>query len=67
MIIFIIDSLHISCSCSCSCADSLDLQQEVWSCLLNATEGAPKPETCFWYRLDYTWLDSKWTYAEMVH
>jgi hypothetical protein len=37
-----------------------------WSCLLNATGGALKPEKCFWYLLDYVCEDSEWTYAEMV-
>jgi hypothetical protein len=29
------------------------LELEHWSCLLNATGGALKPEKCFWYLLDY--------------
>ena len=29
------------------------LELENWSCLLNATGGALKPEKCFWYLLDY--------------
>ncbi len=33
------------------CQTQLELEQ--WSCLLNATEGALKPEKCFWYMLDY--------------
>jgi hypothetical protein len=37
-----------------------------WSCLLNSTRGAPKPEKCWWYLLDYTCTNGKWTYSEMV-
>jgi hypothetical protein len=37
-----------------------------WSCLLNATGGALKPEKCWWYLLDYTCVDGKWTYADMA-
>ncbi len=39
---------------------------EHWSCLLNATGGAPKPEKCWWYPLDYTCEDGEWTYADIV-
>ncbi len=42
------------------------LELENWSCLLNATGGALKPEKCFWYLLDYVCKDGEWTYAEMV-
>jgi hypothetical protein len=42
------------------------LELENWSCLLNATRGALKPEKCFWYLLDYVFKDGEWTYAEMV-
>ncbi len=42
------------------------LELEHWSCLLNATGGALKPEKCFWYLLDYVCQDGEWTYAEMV-
>jgi hypothetical protein len=37
-----------------------------WSCLLNATGGALKPEKCWWYLLDYTCNDGKWIYAGIV-
>jgi hypothetical protein len=37
-----------------------------WSCLLNATGGALKPEKCWWYLLDYTCKDGKWKYADIV-
>ncbi len=47
------------------CQARLELEQ--WSCLLNATGGALKPEKCFWYLLDYECKDGKWTYAEMTH
>jgi hypothetical protein len=47
------------------CQAQLELEQ--WSCLLNATGGALKPEKCFWYLLDYECKDGKWTYAEMIH
>jgi hypothetical protein len=33
------------------CQTQIELEQ--WSCLLNATGGALKPEKCFWYLLDY--------------
>jgi hypothetical protein len=39
---------------------------EHWSCLLNATGGALKPKKCWWYLLDYTCEDGKWTYADIV-
>jgi hypothetical protein len=39
---------------------------EHWSCLLNATGGALKPEKCWWYLLDYACEDGKWTYADIV-
>ena len=42
------------------------LELEHWSCLLNATGGALKPEKCFWYLLDYECVDGKWTYADPV-
>jgi hypothetical protein len=42
------------------------LELEHWSCLLNATGGALKPDKFFWYLLDYIWEDGQWTYAEMV-
>jgi hypothetical protein len=35
----------------------VDLHQ--WSCLLNATGGALKPEKFFWYLLDYTCEDGE--------
>jgi hypothetical protein len=37
-----------------------------WSCLLNATGGALKPEKYWWYLLDYTCKDGQWTYANTV-
>jgi hypothetical protein len=37
-----------------------------WSCLLNPTGGALKPEKCFCYLLDYECVDGEWTYSEMV-
>jgi hypothetical protein len=42
------------------------IEIEQWSCLLNATGGALKPEKCWWYLLDYTCVDGKWTYADMA-
>jgi hypothetical protein len=42
----------------------VDLHQ--WSCLLNATCRALKPEKCFWYLLNYTCKDGEWSYAEMA-
>ena len=42
------------------------LELEHWSCLLNATGGALKPEKCLWYLLNYVCKDGEWTYAEMV-
>jgi hypothetical protein len=42
------------------------IEIEQWSCLLNATRGALKPEKCWWYLLDYTCTDGKWTYADIV-
>ncbi len=44
------------------CQTQVELRE--WSCLLNATGGALKPEKCFWYLLDYKCKDGKWTYAE---
>jgi hypothetical protein len=35
------------------------LELENWSCLLNATGGALKPEKCFWYLLDYVCKDGE--------
>ncbi len=32
----------------------IQIEIEHWSCLLNATGGALKPEKCWWYLLDYT-------------
>jgi hypothetical protein len=46
------------------CQAQLELEQ--WSCLLNSTGGALKPDKCFWYLLDYVCNDGKWTCAEMV-
>ena len=40
------------------------LELEHWSCLLNATGGALKPEKCFWYLLDYECMDGEWKYAD---
>ncbi len=37
------------------------IEIEQWSCLLNATGGALKPEKCWWYLLDYTCINGKWT------
>ncbi len=42
------------------------LELEHWSCLLNATGGALKPEKCFWYLLDYECVDGEWKYVDMV-
>jgi hypothetical protein len=42
------------------------LELEHWSCLLNATGGALKPEKCFWYLLHYKCVDGKWKYADLV-
>jgi hypothetical protein len=44
--------------------DPGQIELEQWSCLLNATGGALKPEKCFWYLLDYECSEGKWTYAE---
>jgi len=44
------------------------LELEHWSCLLNATGGALKPEKCFWYLLDYECVDGNgvtWTRCPM--
>ncbi len=40
------------------------IELENWSCLLNATGGALKPEKCFWYLLDYDCVEGEWTYTE---
>ena len=42
------------------------IELEHWSCLLNATGGALKPEKCFWYLIDNVCKEGKWIYAEMV-
>jgi hypothetical protein len=42
------------------------IELENWSCLLNATGGALKPEMCFWYLLNYDCVDREWTYTETV-
>jgi hypothetical protein len=42
------------------------LELEHWSCFLNATRGALKPEKCFWYLLDYECVDGEWKYVDMV-
>jgi hypothetical protein len=42
------------------------LELENWSCLLNATGGALKPEKCFWYLLNCVCKDGEWVYAETV-
>ncbi len=42
------------------------LELEHWSCLLNPTGGALKPEKCFWYLLDYECVDGEWKYVDMV-
>ena len=43
-------------------------QQELttWSCLLNASGGALKPEKCFWSLLDYENVDGEWSYVDTV-
>jgi hypothetical protein len=46
------------------CQAQVDLEH--WSCLLNATGGALKPEKRFWYLLDYVCKEGEWKYAEMV-
>jgi hypothetical protein len=46
------------------CQAQLELKH--WSCLLNATGGALKPEKCFWYLLDYACKEGEWTYVELV-
>jgi hypothetical protein len=46
------------------CQTQVNLHQ--WSCLLNATGGALKPEKCVWYLLDYRCKDREWLYAEIV-
>jgi hypothetical protein len=35
------------------------IEIEQWSCLLNTTGGALKPEKCWWYLLDYTSKDGE--------
>ncbi len=42
------------------------IEIEQWRCLLNAIRGALKLEKCWWYLLDYTCVDGKWTYADIV-
>ncbi len=46
------------------CQAQIDLEH--WSCLLNATGGALKPEKCFWYLIDYVCEEGEWIYAKMV-
>jgi hypothetical protein len=41
------------------------IEIEQWSRLLNTTGGVLKLEKCFWYLLDYTCTDGKWTYADI--
>jgi hypothetical protein len=40
------------------------IELENWSCLLNATGGALKPEKCFWYLLNYNCVEGEWIYAD---
>ncbi len=40
------------------------IELENWSCLLNATGGALKPERCFWYLLNYNCVEGKWIYVD---
>ncbi len=42
------------------------IEIEQWSHIFNATRGALKPEKCCWYLLDYTCVNSEWTYADIV-
>jgi hypothetical protein len=42
------------------------IEIEQWSCLLNATGGALKPEKCWWYLLDYTCVNGEWMYADII-
>ena len=57
-----------------SCIDSLfDLWQEcqdattTWGKLLISTGEALKPKKCFYYLVDYEWLeDGSWQYSELV-
>ncbi len=42
------------------------IEIEQWSCLLNATGGTLKPEKCWWCLRDYTCIDGKWMYADIV-
>jgi hypothetical protein len=44
------------------CRTQIEIEQ--WSCLLNATGGALKPEKCFWYLLDYECFEGEWTQAD---
>jgi hypothetical protein len=46
------------------CQTQIELEQ--WSCLLNATGGALKPEKCFWYLLDYKCIDGEWSYVDAM-
>ena len=42
------------------------IELEKWSCILNATRGALKPEKCFWYLLNYICVDGEWIYADVM-
>jgi hypothetical protein len=46
------------------CQTQLELEQ--WSCLLNSSGGALKPEKCFWYVLNYECKDREWTYVDTL-
>jgi len=35
-----------------------------WEGLLRTTGGALVPEKCFWYLINQTWSDGKWTYSQ---
>jgi hypothetical protein len=42
------------------------IKLEKWSCLLNATGRALKPEKCFWYLLNYNCIDGEWIYVDAM-
>ena len=70
-VIFVDDTdLFIMHECSRSGLDIFYEAQDsltCWGKLLIATGGTLKPEKCFYYMVDYEWLeDGSWQYTEMV-
>ena len=70
-VLFVDDTdLFIMNECSRSSVDIWYESQNAlttWGKLLIATSGTPKPEKCFYYVVDYEWLDDgSWKYTEMV-